>query len=295
MIKKYSQFLNEKLDNKFLSNWDKIDNLSDGEVSLTISYFKRHRSDLAKKIKSLSSYYESYFSNLASGDSDPEEDFSDMQKILDVTGYTLDIIKKLFDSKVSKLISQDFKMFIDEFHLNDVNGYVDTYLYYLNDKLNLNYSCSLGGEGWVSALNDSPEEWIIKYSYGYHNTLYGQLLLKTINLTPEKFIEMVGSKIAEYIKNQLIENISYYINHNKLGSNYAQFLPSVIDKYVINDDDGCFVYYESIVDELNNFLNSDIGTKTLVDFVLQTSNFYNLQLKDTGEYLYIHINNISSN
>lgn len=299
MIKNYHQFISEKLNVRYFER--QLKRLFDGEeedeigARLMREHLSNLRIDFAHKVKGLSNYFDSYYSSLASGGGDPEKDFDKLQQVMDYSGYTIDIIKKLFDSRVSKFISQDFQDFITNNRLNDINGYVDTYLYLLNEKIDLGYEVSLGGPGWTDFQRDS-EEWLIKYSYGYHNTLYGKLLLDSLKLTSELFIETAVSEIKAYLNIHLGSDLNYRIcSHFDIKDN----LRFVIAPYITHDDDGCFIFYErmwedfkeknkshrSIPDkEWNDFITPDLFKESVLNSFKQ----FKFEIKDTDEYIYVY-------
>lgn len=213
-IKGYEDFILEKvsefLAQKYYQNIDKFDNIepSNPELKNEKEYLLKMRAKLAHKIKGLSNFFDAWYSNLATSKHIPEEDFNDMQRTMDKTGFTLDIIKILFSKKVCQLTSEYYPYFIHKHHLDRINGYIDTYLYFLDDKLQISkntvdFKVDLGG-GHGDTLKETQDEldvdpdtdeWLIKYAYGYHKTPYGQLLLKQIGLTPEKFEKICKEKI----------------------------------------------------------------------------------------------------
>ena len=207
MIKKYKEFLLlEKInETDFLNDLNKIS--EDNDVAKFRVKMKGYRKEFAKKVKSLSEYFEGYYTNLANDTSaNPEADFKEMQTFLNRTGFTLEIIKKLFDRKISGLLFEDYNQFIRTNNLESINGYIDVYLYFLNEKLQLTEinKVDLGGASRVNIMLDSESdnldenvliEWTIKYAYGYHKTPYGKLFIKQLGLTPEQFIKEVFQKI----------------------------------------------------------------------------------------------------
>ncbi len=237
-IKGYKEFLLlEKVDsNTFERYFDKIQNIEKitgpfmVELKYEKEYMERLRGDFAKKIKGLNEYFDSFYSKLASDyNANPEEDFIEMQRVIDKTWFNLSIIKKLFDKKLCELTSEYYPYFIHKNHLDTINGYIDIYLYLLDEKLEISKSTKveahkdLGG-GHAQNLEDhtiervenanDPEldEWLIKYAYGYHKTPYGKLLLKQVGLTPEEFANITCQKL---IKNVWIKYLSELSIPNK--------------------------------------------------------------------------------
>lgn len=290
MMIKYSDFINEKLNSRFNTLWEELQGMDEASIKRTIGIdytFRQVRTDLIKKIKGISTYYDSYYSSLANNSqSNPEEDFEKMQSMLTNSGYPIDIIGKIFDEKVNKLLSEDFKQFVSNNFLNDINGYVDVYLYFLNEKLNLNVKIKLGGDGW-SDFDSIPEEWMVKYSYGYHKNPYGLLLLKSRDLTPEEFIEKTMENISDYLIEYIPNNILYDLRRHRNDTLFN------IDfkKYIITDDDGCIIYYERLTDDYNTNYNDNLESKFFRDkilYILSEFPLKALNTTDTGEYIHIH-------
>jgi hypothetical protein len=212
-INNYNDFLLENFNSKFFDeNFQKIISQKLDFNSNPSDFMIRMRKDFARKVKGLSEYFYSWFSGLASSDGDPIEDFNEMQKMLDKSGFNMDIIKKLFDKKVNQLLSQEYHDFIKKNGLDAINGYIDTYLYLLDEKLSLspsNFLVDLGG-GTGDTLNselqildsviqnykhEQVNEWLIKYAYGYHKTKYGKILLDSIDITPNEFERIAKEKL----------------------------------------------------------------------------------------------------
>jgi hypothetical protein len=215
MIKKYKEFLLlEKLNQKdFLTSWEeleKIEQINDRNLTRIRFTMEGARNQFAKKIKGLAGYFESWYSSLAHDrEANPQKDFEDMQSFINKTGFTLDIIKKLFDKQVCKLTTEYFPYFIDKNHLDSINGYIDVYLYFLDEKLQItknstgnDFEVGLGGPGYNSTMTknsdeDMVQEWIIKYAYGFHKTPYGKLFIKQLGLTPEEFVRETIKRIHQ--------------------------------------------------------------------------------------------------
>lgn len=252
MIKKYYQFILEKVNqSQFDINFQKIDShqrveVFTPELKHEKEYMEKLRNEFAKKIEGLSEYFDSHFSNLASSGGNPEEDFNEMQRIIDKTGFTLDIIKKLFSKKVCQSTSEYYPYFIHKNHLDTINGYIDVYLFMLNEKLDISemtgvkHNIDLGGQGFDKSMG--ANEWIVKYAYGYHKTPYGKLFIKQLELTPEQFIETTFTYMKEYFIEEMNTNLSYELSH-KIYFDWGKYLQS--------DDDGFIIYYSDIVNDID--------------------------------------------
>jgi len=69
------------------------------------------------------------------------------------------------------------------------NAFVDVMLYNLDN----NYKVG----GWDESITKDVEETIIKYRYGYHETTYGRILIKSYWGSIDYFIECVAKNILE--------------------------------------------------------------------------------------------------
>ena len=168
MIKKYNDFILEKLNqsefDRFYDSFMSVDGgPSDYYVLQSKTFFTKCRKEFANKIKALGEYYDAYYSQIAKNpDADPEKDFNEMQKFMDRTGYTTDIISKLFSKKICDVDEESFFDFFRVNRLDDIGGYIDIYLYYLSQLVdveiknhllltnNSTSKVSLAGDGTVN-------------------------------------------------------------------------------------------------------------------------------------------------
>lgn len=298
MIKKYEQFILEKVKQSEFDTY--FQRIYSGITSTSEqSYMMRMRKDLANKIKGLSEYFESYFSNLASSNGNPEEDFEEMQKIINKTGFTLNIIKKLFSKKVCELTSEYFPYFIHQNRLDTINGYVDIYLYMINEKLEISkmtgvdHKIDLGGQGFEKSMD--AQEWIIKYAYGYHKTPYGQLFIKQLGLTPDQFVEYTFANIKEYFEEQMRSNFAYELTKIKKPYDFDKGDIDNFDwsKYIQIDDDGFIVYYDEMVNEIienhgdfGGFITEDLLKKVIMECFREIKDV--IKIHDSGDYFHFH-------
>jgi hypothetical protein len=173
------------------------------------------------------------FSDMCKTNTNPEEEYKEMQNLMDRRGWDIQSIKNLFSAKVDEIcgygigdlvdgkwtdkfnnilaklnnslknksnVSTNLNNIEDSFRdpLNDQNGHTDIYLYFTFKQLGLNPDfIGLGGVGW--ATHDSKEEIIIRYRYGYHHTKYGQMMLKQMNYSQEEFREKALESLQEII------------------------------------------------------------------------------------------------
>jgi hypothetical protein len=288
-LKKYNDFINEELtappklsDSYLKSNLDRNNaeiflilrsNFYDGIVNITDDLRPRSFSDMCKK------------------DSNPEEDYRELQSLMDKKGWDIQSIKNLFSNKVDKLCgygiakfvrgerTEDFQeVFIelkkqgvskeklddidDPFKSDDLdqqNGHCDIYLYFTFKELGLNSDfIGLGGEGWASH-NDSDEMYI-RYRYGYHQTKYGQLMLNQIGYTVEQFREEALVYLQQDIKDNWSEMMGSCVIRKGTSSvsapllnNINKFLKSSIqmEDYTLVEDDRMIIYTNEIANDIN--------------------------------------------
>ena len=250
------------------------------------------RDTWAKKIKSLSDYYDNYFSELASNHNlNVDDDFKEMQSLMDKTGFTIEVIKKLFSKEVCELTHEYFPFFIRKNRLDEINGYVDVYLYKIYELIynHDGWKPQLGGWGWSEDALSTPEEVIIKYEYGYHKTSYGRLLLDKIDVSETEFLNKVSDSIWNaFIEENLPKNSSKIFKIiseeedldlvTKRGDytilNIYLFW-SMFDEYITSEPSiGKVNNFEDFRSLFNNFLKSkkiniieedEIITKTLIN------------------------------
>jgi hypothetical protein len=305
MIKKYEQFILEKVkQTEFDTYFQRIDSRQkvdqfDPELNSEKSYMERMRKDFANKIRNLSEYFDSFFSNLASSNGNPEEDFEEMQKIIDKTGFTLDVIKKLFSKKVCQLTSEYFPYFIHQNRLDIINGYVDIYLYMINEKLEISkmtgvdHQIDFGGQGFDKSMD--AQEWIIKYAYGYHKTPYGQLFIKQLGLTPDQFVEYTFMNIKEYFDDQMRSNFAYELTKIKKPYDFDKGDIDDFDwsKFIQVDDDGFIVYYNEMENDIienhgdfGGIITEELLKKLIMECFREIKEV--IKIHDSGEYFHFH-------
>jgi len=305
MIKKYEQFILEKVkQTEFDTYFQRIDSRQkvdqfDPELNSEKSYMERMRKDFANKIRNLSEYFDSFFSNLASSNGDPNSDFEEMQRIIDKTGFTLDVIKKLFNKKVCQLTSEYFPYFIHQNRLDIINGYIDVYLYMINEKLEISkmtgveHQIDLGGQGFDKSMDS--QEWIIKYAYGYHKTPYGKLFIKQLGLTPDQFVEYTFMNIKEYFDDQMRSNFAYELTKIKKPYDFDKGDIDDFDwsKFIQVDDDGFIVYYNEMENDIienhgdfGGIITEEFLKKLIMECFGEIKEV--IKIHDSGEYFHFH-------
>jgi hypothetical protein len=324
MIKKYSDFILENFSIHFDSEYNEFIDIYQnqivpkiGEVKVFTNFMldgvleksqekrfhtlrgnlKDARSEFSDTIKTLSiRFFKKSFSSLASNiDSKPDEDFEEMQRMLNRAGFTLDMLKKLFNPIVSVFTSHDFHEFIERNSLDEKNGYIDIYLYKLNEKLDLNTTVYLGGEGWGYALETEPEEeYVIKYAYGYHKTPYGKLFLDQIGISKDEFVTTTYQYLRDGFKESLYPNIMSDLK-KMAQTGYAStlgdiFMPEDFDDFVTLDDDRFIISYVEMCNDFNDITDNKYENSADPDWFKETilrnmQSFSGLNIQDTGEEL----------
>jgi hypothetical protein len=239
------------------------------------------REDFAESIKNCAMGRS--YSDLCKTKQDPSKDFDQIQKELeDDCGWNLESIKNLFSSEIDAITFQQFQDFINSYDLDRNNGMTDVYLYILAEKLGQNSEMvELGGSGWCEYATEE-DEILIRYSYGYHHTKYGELMLKQIGMTRENFVEKSLSRVKE----QLI--------------NYLDELQKIsIDDFFLADFDRMIISVNDLLDEIHNYgiesgdrKFSEMNREDLLAMITKElsdifGNVAFLNIKDTGNEIII--------
>jgi hypothetical protein len=232
MIKRYRQFVNESIEDYFDHQVKK---------SYTRDEITELRDDWKEAILDVLGSGPNFSTLCKREDQDPEEDYKEYQKEMDAKGFTFDVIKEIFSKEADKIVgkwasdSGDRDIFVElhQSSLEEINGDIDTYLYFTVKRLGLDYKkIELGGPGW-SGIEDYPEEAIIRYSYGYHKTKYGQLMMEQLGITQEDFEEYAS-------KGFCIELIN----------NWHYFFSCKMEDFVIIEEDRIVIFTKKLADYL---------------------------------------------
>jgi hypothetical protein len=213
-----------------------------------------------------------FFSDFCKKDNDPDSDFQKIQQHFDKRGFTLERIKSLFSKEMDRSLGQNLADIYLE-SLDSINGVVDVYLYKLFEKLVMDKNIiQLGGDSW-SDWRITEDEAFIRYTYGYHTTKYGQLMIEQSGMTEEEFAEDATEYLQEYIDENLSSIISEsfrnkfkvflsdYVNRN----DFDQFK---IEDWTIVESDRYILDIAGICDWLNNLPmkdNKPLGSKYKMD------------------------------
>lgn len=330
MIKKYNDFILENLSTHFDNEYNEFIDIYQnqivpkiGEVKVFTNFMldgvleksqetrfhtlRRNlmdaRSEFSDTIQTLSMrFFKKSFSSLASSkDSKPDEDFEEMQRMLNRAGFTLDMLKKLFNPIVSVFTSQDFHEFIERNSLDEKNGYIDIYLYKINEKLDLNTTVYLGGEGWGYGLETEPdEEYVIKYAYGYHKTPYGKIFLDQMGISKDEFVITTYQYLRDSFKESLYPNIMSDLKKMAYAGYYSIlgdiFMPEDFDDFLTLDDDRFIISYVEMCNDFNDITDNKYENTADPEWFKETilknmhtvggvPIFSRLDIQDTGEEL----------
>lgn len=272
-LKRYSDFLNESLVAK--------PKLTKQELDYTISRIQLKvpgnwkekisdlRDDFEESVEHMAGFFPGYFSDMCKKtEANPEDDYQEMQKLLDKKGWNFESIKNLFSEEANQLVGKDFAGWFNSYgRLDSLNGHCDVYLYFTAKNLGLNTDIiSLGGDGWANY--NEGDEMYIRYRYGYHQTKYGQLMLKQIGYTIEQFKEEALVYLQEDIKEHWSEMILSSVMRNGVinkvpvrrsdlnddtRKNLTSFLRSFIkiEDYTLVEEDRMIIYTNEMATDIN--------------------------------------------
>jgi hypothetical protein len=278
-IKKYKDFINESITNP---------KLTDIELERSI---KRSDKDFLSELRDdfndsiMSTINGGSFSDMCKKKSDPDLDYQEMQKEFDEIGWDFKSIKNLFSEEANKLIGLDFMgWFNSSGQLGSNNGYCDVYLYFTAKNLGLDPNqISLGGEGWVH-YNEGDELWI-RYSYGYHQTKYGQLMLDQIGLTVEEFRDQALDYMQEYIKDHwdssLLVSVEKALNNRNLPSDLRSFILSIdIKDYTVVEEDRMIIYTTEIASALLKEELVEVNAKDIANNLIEVFHWVDIDMQE---------------
>lgn len=291
-LKKYTEFINEELtadpklsddelSQRLTGGPDSVIGKKNEEKFLFLRYkFWDNIIDMTEDIRPRS------FSDMCKRNTNPEEDYKEMQNLMDRRGWDIQSIKNLFSTKVDEICGYGIGDFVkgkktDKFNniltklntqrintsilsnigdpfvnfLNEQNGHTDIYLYFTFKQLGLNPDfIDLGGEGW-STYTDK-EEIIIRYRYGYHHTKYGQMMLKQMNYTQEEFKERALEKLQDLIFDEWHFRLFSFYRETKKDvkdvNGVSRFIDSLkLEEYSIIEEDRMIIYTKEIANDIN--------------------------------------------
>lgn len=171
----------------------------------------------------------SYVAQENKGDIDPEIDFREIDKYMSENGWDLKTVKELTDGITN---------FADRMEREQISrtAAVDYYLY----KITKN-EFPLQGYEWHIESMDDPEqennEFLIKFSYGWHKTRYGRLVILQNMGSIEKFFSTAFKNVPDYVFMFITSN--YHLSFSdtqreKIMKNF--FLDEEISEIYIDSD-----------------------------------------------------------
>ena len=329
-LKKYTEFINEELtadpklsdaelSQRLTGGSDSMIGKNNEEKFLLLRYtFWGNIIDMTKDLRPRS------FSDMCKRNTNPEEEYKEMQNLMDKKGWDIQSIKNLFSPKVdeicgygigdlvdgkitdkfrsilTKLNSQSIKTSIlsnieDPFRdpLNQQNGHTDVYLYFTFKQLRLNpdYYIGLGGEGWSSFTD--KEEIIIRYRYGYHHTKYGQMMLKQMNYTQEEFRERALESLQEIIFDEWHSRLFRFYRDTKKDvkdvRDVSRFIDSLkLEEYSIIEDDRMIIYTKEIANDINKVFPNFTDEKEIASVFTKFLSDFKLDIYFVGNELIIN-------
>jgi hypothetical protein len=224
------------------------------------------------------------YSDVCKKDGDPDKDFNEMQDFMDSKGFTIEKIKEIFSAPGGSIV--------DTYNqLDSISATVDVYFYKLFEKLGLdNRIVSLGGSGWCDWKIGELDEAFIRYSYGYHNTKYGQLMIKESGRTEEAFIQDAISYLEEYISDEFNTILSSVYRNKYDVSLYSDIRDWISqDDFMIQDDERFSIDIVGLCNELNTvFPEYKIKPDDLVSEFYKNLGELKIQVVFTGSDLIIY-------
>ena len=289
-LKRYNSFINESLVAKPKLSKSQLDFIVSRAI-LKVPGTGREsiselRDDFNDSVINMSDFFPGYFSDMCKKkDSNPEGDYQEMQKLLDKKGWNFESIKNLFSEEANKLVDSDFvDWFNSSGQLGGKNGHCDVYLYFTAKNLGLDPNqISLGGDGWAN-YNEGDELWI-RYSYGYHQTKYGQLMLDQIGLTIEEFRDQALIYMQEYIKDHwevaLVRAMEQTLQTKNLTRPLRDKLSSLdIKKYTVVEEDRMIIYTTEICSLLNEEGLAEVNSQDLGNNLIKQFDWVDVEIQE---------------
>ena len=289
-LKKYNEFLSESLVAKPKLPKSQLDFIISRAI-LKVPGTGREsiselRDDFNDSVISMAEFFPGYFSDMCKKkDANPEDDYQQMQSLLDRKGWNFESIKNLFSEEANKLMDSDFMdWFNSSGQLGSKNGHCDVYLYFTAKNLGLDSNqISLGGDGWAS-YNGDDEIWI-RYSYGYHQTKYGQLMLDQIGMTTEEFTEEALVYLQSYIKenwdSSLIRAMEKTLGIVNLPRPLRDTLTSLdIKKYTVVEEDRMIIFTTEIASLITKMELAQVNDKELAKNLIEQFNWVDIDIQE---------------
>jgi len=297
-INKYKEFINEAFSGEKLPD-SKMESVSRG---ILLEY----RVGFWQDMLTLSEFYNTYFSNLAASiDADPDDDYTQMKKLIRKKGWGIESLKNLFSEesdnickytffdlvkgipsvefkeefKERRLKSQYYEPFNGGSSLDATSGQIDIFLYKLAEELRLKGIIYLGGEGWGDMLHGEENEYLIKCAYGYHQTKYGKLFLNQKGITEQELIE----KAVEDLQVWLEKNWSYGLI--SIGDR-AIVRSMELKDFSLVESDRMIIYTSEVSDHLGKN-GIKVSTEEVQSRIIKSMDVFKLDISITDEVIII--------
>lgn len=289
-LKKYNDFINESLVAKPKLAKQQLDFIISRIILKVPGYdwktIQELRDDFEESVIAMADFFPGYFSDMCKKkDASPEEDYQEMQKLLDRKGWNFESIKNLFSEESNKLVDKDFMAWFNSYgQLDSKNGHCDVYLYFTAKNLGSDpKQISLGGDGWAS-YNEDDELWI-RYSYGYHQTKYGQLMLDQIGMTVEEFKEEALVYLQNYIKDNweisLVRAMEKTLKVSNLPRPLRETLASLdIKEYTVVEEDRMIIFTNEISSMLLKEELAEVNAEELAKSLIEQFNWVDIDIQE---------------
>jgi hypothetical protein len=289
-LKKYSDFLNESLIAKPKLTKQELDyTISRVQLKVPGNWIEKIselRDDFEESVENMADFFPGYFSEMCKKtEANPEGDYQEMQKLLDKKGWNFESIKNLFSEEANELVKKDFDGWFNSYgKLDSLNGHCDVYLYFTAKNLGVNTDIiSLGGDGWAG-YNEGDEIWI-RYSYGYHQTKYGQLMLDQIGYTVNQFIEEALVYLQTYIKENwdvsLIRTLEKTLKVNNLSRPLRDILSSLdIKQYTVVEEDRMIIFTNEISTLINKEGLAEVNSEDVANNLIKQFNWVDIDMQE---------------
>ena len=186
-----------------------------------------------------------WYSTLGQSKRDPSDDLWIFESDIMDKGWKKDELEELFDKQSQKIIN----------YLEDKSrGVGDYFLYVYSNK-----EFPLSG----GVMTQDPEEFMVKYSYGWQRNKYGILFLQQNGFTTEKFLNKVAESFYEIdILTLIIDNLDFDLPRGKREKYESKFR-----KFSIVKDNTLEIKYKIIVEILNvmNFVEGGSEYEDLIN------------------------------
>lgn len=249
-IKQYIKFINESvLDNDTYQNILETNNRHELEL-LREAYFEH--------VLEILDGENEFYSNLCKTNKDPESDYVNIKNSLDRVGFDIDSLKNLFSAESDRIVGGETVFTgIENNGLDCYSGVCDTYFYFMLKEIGLDYNrIELGGDGWSTEAD--PEEILIRYRYGYHNTKYGKLMLLQSGLTIDRFREIAYLEIKKIVKDCFYDSLRSVVRRNDDNARAIREVEKNIEDFLYFNEDNIVINCRKISAQLSTLIDGNI-------------------------------------